>query len=195
MERRVFVDADGELLIIPQSGALRIVTELGRIDVAPGSIALVPRGMKFRVDSRRRSARLCRGELRAPASPARARPDRRQRPRQSARFRNAGRGLRGPRRADRGHPEIASARCGRRRSTIRRSMSSPGTAITRRGATTSTRFNAIGTVSFDHPDPSIFTVLTSRATCRAEPMPTSSFSRRAGWSPRTRSGRPGSTAT
>ena len=29
MVRRVFVDADGELLIIPQSGALRLVTELG----------------------------------------------------------------------------------------------------------------------------------------------------------------------
>ena len=32
----MFVDADGELLIIPQSGALRIATEFGRIDVAPG---------------------------------------------------------------------------------------------------------------------------------------------------------------
>jgi homogentisate 1,2-dioxygenase len=50
MERRVFVDADGELLIIPQQGALRITTELGRMDVAPGSIAVVPRGVKFRVE-------------------------------------------------------------------------------------------------------------------------------------------------
>src|SRR5205814_3592366 len=38
MERRVFVDSDGELLIIPQSGALQIVTELGRMEVSPGSI-------------------------------------------------------------------------------------------------------------------------------------------------------------
>src|SRR6476661_1784059 len=50
MERRVFVDADGELVIIPQSGTLRILTELGRLDVAPGSIGVVPRGIKFRVE-------------------------------------------------------------------------------------------------------------------------------------------------
>src|SRR5260221_8220122 len=48
MDGRVFVDADGELVIIPQSGALRISTELGRMDVAPGSIGVVPRGVKFR---------------------------------------------------------------------------------------------------------------------------------------------------
>ena len=50
---------------------------------------------------------------------------------------------------------------GDRRSTIRRSTSSPGTAISRRTDTTCARFNTINTVSFDHPDPSIFTVLTS----------------------------------
>ena len=50
MERRVFVDADGELLIIPQSGTLHIATELGRLDVAPGSIGVIPRGIKFRVE-------------------------------------------------------------------------------------------------------------------------------------------------
>ena len=49
MDRRVFVDADGELLIIPQQGTLHIDTELGTMEVAPGSIGLVPRGMKFRV--------------------------------------------------------------------------------------------------------------------------------------------------
>ena len=58
------------------------------------------------------------------------------------------------------------------------------------------RFNAINTVSFDHPDPSIFTVLTSPSeTRRAPPTSTSSSSRRAGWWPSTPSGRPGSTAT
>ena len=50
MERRVFVDADGEMLIIPQQGALRLVTELGVLDVEPGSVALIPRGVKFRVE-------------------------------------------------------------------------------------------------------------------------------------------------
>jgi homogentisate 1,2-dioxygenase len=49
MERRVFVDADGELLIMPQQGTIEIQTELGRLEVAPGFVAIVPRGMKFRV--------------------------------------------------------------------------------------------------------------------------------------------------
>jgi homogentisate 1,2-dioxygenase len=44
-----FYDADGELLLLPQEGALRIDTEFGRIDVAPGEICLLPRGVKFRV--------------------------------------------------------------------------------------------------------------------------------------------------
>src|ERR1043166_5283908 len=50
MERRVFVNADGELLIIPQVGTLRIATELGRLELAPGSVGVVPRGVKFRVE-------------------------------------------------------------------------------------------------------------------------------------------------
>ena len=49
MDDRVFVNADGELLIIPQDGAIELQTELGRLNVPPGHIALVPRGMKFRV--------------------------------------------------------------------------------------------------------------------------------------------------
>ena len=47
---RVFVDADGELVFLPQSGRLTILTELGRIDIAPGEIALVPRGVRFRIE-------------------------------------------------------------------------------------------------------------------------------------------------
>src|SRR5271169_6876071 len=43
MERRVFYDADGELLIVPQLGRLRLTTELGVIEAAPGEIAVVPR--------------------------------------------------------------------------------------------------------------------------------------------------------
>ena len=58
------------------------------------------------------------------------------------------------------------------------------------------RFNVIGSVSYDHPDPSIFTVLTSpHRIPRAWPMSTSSFFRTAGWWRKTRSGRPGSIAT
>ncbi len=50
MVDRFFYDADGELLIVPQLGALAVHTELGLLDVAPGEICLVPRGVRFRVD-------------------------------------------------------------------------------------------------------------------------------------------------
>ena len=50
MEGRFFCDADGELLIVPQRGRLRLATELGLLDVAPQEIALVPRGVRFRVE-------------------------------------------------------------------------------------------------------------------------------------------------
>ena len=49
MQGRWFYDADGELLIVPQQGALHIETELGVLDVVPHEIALIPRGLRFRV--------------------------------------------------------------------------------------------------------------------------------------------------
>ena len=50
MKGRYFWNADGELMFVPQQGTLFIFTELGRIEIQPGEIAVVPRGMKFRVD-------------------------------------------------------------------------------------------------------------------------------------------------
>ena len=50
MQRRFFYDADGELLIVPQQGRLRIATELGVLEVEPQEIAVIPRGVRFRVD-------------------------------------------------------------------------------------------------------------------------------------------------
>jgi len=50
MRDRFFYDADGELLIVPQLGRLLIYTELGILQVAPGEICVLPRGLKFRVD-------------------------------------------------------------------------------------------------------------------------------------------------
>jgi len=50
MSKRFFYDADGELLILPQQGRLRIATELGWLDVAPLEFAVIPRGVRFRVD-------------------------------------------------------------------------------------------------------------------------------------------------
>src|SRR5258708_12960948 len=49
MTDRIFCDADGELLIVPQQGRLRLLTELGVLALAPGEIAVVPRGLRFRV--------------------------------------------------------------------------------------------------------------------------------------------------
>ncbi|HEX4927572.1 MAG TPA: homogentisate 1,2-dioxygenase [Burkholderiales bacterium] len=49
MRERYFYCADGELMFVPQDGGLVLFTELGRLGVAPGEIAVVPRGMKFQV--------------------------------------------------------------------------------------------------------------------------------------------------
>ena len=49
MERRAFYDADGDLLIIPEHGTLTVMTELGPLEVAPGHLAIVPRGLVFSV--------------------------------------------------------------------------------------------------------------------------------------------------
>src|SRR5690606_30167960 len=49
MDRRAFVNADGELLVVPQQGRLVITTELGVLDVKPGEIAVLPRGLAFKV--------------------------------------------------------------------------------------------------------------------------------------------------
>ena len=50
MLRRFFYSADGEMLIVPQLGTLRLDTELGRLDVEPQEIAVIPRGLRFRVE-------------------------------------------------------------------------------------------------------------------------------------------------
>lgn len=53
----VFVNADGELMILPEIGRLRLVTEMGLLDVGPAELAVIPRGVKFRVDLLDGSAR------------------------------------------------------------------------------------------------------------------------------------------
>jgi len=50
MEGRYFYDADGELLIVPQQGRLTIATELGVLEVEPQEVAVIPRGIRFRVE-------------------------------------------------------------------------------------------------------------------------------------------------
>ena len=50
MIERYFYNADGEMLIVPQLGRARFVTELGVLEVANGEIAIIPRGLRFRVE-------------------------------------------------------------------------------------------------------------------------------------------------
>jgi homogentisate 1,2-dioxygenase len=160
MERRVFVDADGELLIIPQSGDLHIVTELGPLDVAPGTVAVVPRGVKFRVEVD--------GESRGYVAENHGLP---------LRLPDLGpigsNGLANPRDfetplawfEDRDEPtEVIQKSLGSLWTTTL--DHSPLDVVAWHGNYAPYRydlshFNTIGTVSFDHPDPSIFTVLTS----------------------------------
>jgi homogentisate 1,2-dioxygenase len=49
MERRFFYSADGEMLIVPQQGTLTLDTELGRLRAEPQEVVLIPRGLRFRV--------------------------------------------------------------------------------------------------------------------------------------------------
>jgi homogentisate 1,2-dioxygenase len=160
MQRRVFVDADGELLIIPQEGTLRIATEFGRLDVPPGTVAVVPRGVKFRVEVD--------GEARGYVAE------------------NHGLPLRLPELGPIGSNGLANSRDfeapvawfeDRDEATevIQKSLGSlwtttldhsPLDVVAWHGNLAPyrydlSRFNVIGTISFDHPDPSIFTVLTS----------------------------------
>jgi len=160
MEQRVFANADGELLIVPQTGTLSIATEFGRLDVAPGSIAVVPRGVKFRVevegDSRGYVAENHGLPLRLPElGPI------------------GSNGLANPRDfetpvawfEDEDEPtEVVQKSLGSLWATTL--DHSPLDVVAWHGNLAPyrydlSRFNTIGSISFDHPDPSIFTVLTS----------------------------------
>jgi homogentisate 1,2-dioxygenase len=161
MERRFFYDADGELLIVPQQGRLAIATELGKIDVEPGEIAVIQRGIKFRVELPDGAARgyVCENYgalLRLPDLGL-----------------IGANGLAAPRdfltpvaafEDVEGDFELVAKFAGR----VWRAKTdhSPLDVVAWHGNYAPykydlRRFNAVNTVSFDHPDPSIFTVLTS----------------------------------
>jgi homogentisate 1,2-dioxygenase len=161
MEARLFADADGELVIIPQQGEIELHTELGRLDVAPGTVAVIPRGMKFRLILREDEARGYVAEnyglpFRLPElGPI------------------GSNGLANPR--DFETPVAAFEDSDEPVEIIQKSLGhlwttmldhSPLDVVAWHGNYAPyrydlARFNVIGTVSFDHPDPSIFTVLTS----------------------------------
>ena len=57
MDKRFFYNADGELLFVPEQGALTFRTEMGILSAKPGEIVVIPRGVKFAVDLDDKTAR------------------------------------------------------------------------------------------------------------------------------------------
>lgn len=161
MNRKYFYNADGELLIVPQDGAIRVLTECGILEIEPGEICIVPRGMKFRVDLLAEIARgfVCenygnffvlpeRGPIGANClansrdflSPAAFYED-----------------------DDAACELFVKARGAMYRTELK---SSPLDVVAWHGNYAPCkydlrRFSPVGSVLFDHPDPSIYTVLTS----------------------------------
>jgi homogentisate 1,2-dioxygenase len=156
-----FYNADGELLIVPQSGGLKFETECGELAIEPGEIAVMPRGMKFRVKLLAKTARgyVCENYGRAFRLPERG-------PIGSNGLANA-RDFLAPVAAyknERGNFSVVAKFQGE--FWKQKTDHNPLNVVAWHGQVYPykydlSRFNAIGTVSFDHPDPSIFTVLTS----------------------------------
>ena len=159
MTERFFYDADGELLIVPERGALVLKTELGVIEAKPGEIAVIPRGTKFRVELEQARGYVCENfglPFRLPdLGPI------------------GSNGLANPRDfltpvaayEDREGDFTLLAKFGGRLWSAKIDHS-PLDVVGWHGNYAPykydlTNFNVINTVSFDHPDPSIFTVLTS----------------------------------
>ena len=161
MTGRFFYNADGEMLVVAEKNRVRFLTELGIIEIGAGEIAVLPRGLKFRVE-------LPDGEARGYICENYA-----------AHFRLpdlgpiGANGLANPR--DFVTPEAwfedkdgefeLTAKFGGNLWTTE-IKSSPLNVVAWHGNYAPykydlRRFNTIGSISFDHPDPSIFTVLTS----------------------------------
>ncbi|KAK4873701.1 hypothetical protein RN001_013061 [Aquatica leii] len=50
MKDRAFYNSDGDFLIVPQQGALKIITEFGKMIVQPNEICVIQQGMRFTID-------------------------------------------------------------------------------------------------------------------------------------------------
>ncbi|MDB5491087.1 MAG: homogentisate 1,2-dioxygenase [Micavibrio sp.] len=160
MKDRYFYNADGELLIVPQAGALLLRTELGKLHVNPGEIAVIPRGIKFAVDIDGASRGYVCENYGAPLQLPDLGPI-------------GANGLANPRDflipvaafEDFDGPCDVIAKFGGKLWTTQYDHS-PLDIVAWHGNYAPYKydlanFNTINTVSFDHPDPSIFTVLTS----------------------------------
>ncbi|MBP2228998.1 homogentisate 1,2-dioxygenase [Azospirillum agricola] len=161
MAGRFFYDADGELLIVPQQGRLRLATEFGVLEVEPQEIAVIPRGVRFRVELPDGAARgyVCEN-YGAPFQLPDLGPI-------------GSNGLANPRdfltptawyEDVEGDFELVAKFLGKLWSA--RIGHSPLDVVAWHGNDAPykydlRRFNTIGSISFDHPDPSIFLVLQS----------------------------------
>ncbi len=161
MRNPCFFNADGEMLFLPEHGRLALFTEMGRIEVAPGEAGLIPRGVRFRAQlpdgaapgyvAENHGALFRLPELGPIGSNGLANPRDFEAP--VAQYEDA-----------EGEVELVQKYLGRLWTTTL--DHSPLDVVAWHGNLAPWRydlgrFNTIGTVSFDHPDPSIFTVLTS----------------------------------
>jgi homogentisate 1,2-dioxygenase len=159
MGRRCFYDADGELLIVPQLGRLRLKTELGIVELQPLEVVVIPRGIRFSVELLDGQARgyVCENygvpfklpDLGPIGSNGLARSRDFQSP--VAWFEDRG-----------GEFELVAKFLGSMWSA--RIDHSPLDVVAWHGNYAPykydlRRFNTIGSISYDHPDPSIFLVL------------------------------------
>ncbi|MDF9812345.1 homogentisate 1,2-dioxygenase [Streptomyces sp. SPB162] len=161
MTDRVFSSSDGEFLIVPEHGTLLLRTELGLLQAGPGEVALIPRGLRFRVELLDPTARgyVCE---------------------------NYGQAFRLPDLGPIGANGLANARDFLAPVAAFEDREEPVEVINKFGGNLWAatydhspldvvgwhgnfvpyvydlrRFNVLGSLSYDHPDPSIFTVLTS----------------------------------
>lgn len=161
MQDRYFVNSDGEMMLVPQQGELLVFAETGRLAVAPGEICVIPRGMKFKVE--------------LPSGPVRGYVCENY----GAQFRLPELGPIGSNGLANSRDFLAPVAAWEERDGkcevvskflgglwVAEYTHSPLDTVAWHGNLTAykydlARFMAINTVSFDHCDPSIFTVMTS----------------------------------
>jgi len=161
MDNEYFANADGEFLVVPQQGRLLFFTEFGKIEIGPGEVCVIPRGVVFRVELLDATARayVCENYGGSFSLPERG-------PIGANCLANS-RDFLTPVAAyeDREVPSVLTMKwCGELfRTEIGQS---PLDVVAWHGNYAPykydlRRFSPVGAISFDHPDPSIYTVMTS----------------------------------
>jgi homogentisate 1,2-dioxygenase len=163
MASRYFYNADGEMLIVPEMGRLGMLTELGAMQAGAGEVVCIPRGLKFKVEPHPEDKQ-CRGYI----------------------CENYGAQFRLPDLGPIGANGLANPRDFETPVAWYEDVEGEFEQVAKFGGNLWScsidhspldvvawhgnyapykydlrRFNTIGSISFDHPDPSIFTVLTS----------------------------------